>query len=310
MNSPLPEAFVERLKTQFPSQISTSILHSYTLRKKTSIRINTLVSTRDEVTKVLKDVGIKFTDVPWYKDALIVEEKTARDLTELEIYKKGLFYIQSLSSMIPILVLNPQPNETVLDMAAAPGSKTTQLAAAMENTGTIIANDPSSSRTFKLKNNLEMQHVTNTEIISKDGQSLWRDYPEHFDKVLIDVPCSMEGTFSCLEPSSYKYWSPKKVKQLAKMQKWLLRSAVSATKPGGVIVYSTCTLSEDENEKNIEWILEKEKNSLQLENISIPGISSYPTLLGTLRILPSETMEGFFVAKLRKVASNVSIISE
>ncbi|MEO6509049.1 MAG: RsmB/NOP family class I SAM-dependent RNA methyltransferase, partial [Patescibacteria group bacterium] len=199
-------------------------------------------------------------------------------------------------------------------------SKTTQIAAMMSNKGKIIANDPSRERLFKLKQNIETQHLQNTEIISQDGQSLWRLYPEYFDKVLLDAPCSMEGTFSYLVPKSFSYWSAKKIKVLSKQQKWLLRSAVSCTKPGGTIVYSTCTLSPEENEEVISWILEKEKDTVQLEEISINHIGTYPPFTSyknnrfdpevhnTLRILPSNKMEGFYVAKLRKIRSNIASI--
>lgn len=312
----IPKLFEERLSTIFSPDVQSQIIKCLNSQRVTSIRINTLKSSVNEITEAFTKKNIKFEKIPWYSDALIILNATSRVLTELEDYKKGHFYIQSLSSMIPALVLNPKEDEKILDLAAAPGSKTTQLAALMNNTGEIIANDPSKNRLFKLKQNLETQGVNNTTITSFDGQSFWQKYPEYFDKTLVDVPCSMEGTITEKNRDSFfdegGYWSVKKIKQLSKMQRWLLRSAISSTKPGGTIVYSTCTLSPEENEMVIDWILEKEKDKISLDTIEIKGLTSYPSLTEykgktlnpelskTLRILPSDTMEGFFVAKIRK----------
>jgi 16S rRNA (cytosine1407-C5)-methyltransferase len=308
MNSVLPNAFIERLHNQFPEAAVQEMLAAFSHQRAPSIR----------TTPGVREIFLKPRTPSWIKNALILPEHTTRQLTDLPEFKQGLFYIQSLSSMIPGLVLDPKEDEVVLDMAAAPGSKTTQMAAMMNNKGKIIANDNSRQRTFKLKQNLDHQGVTNTGVISMDGQAIWKKYPEYFDKVLLDAPCSLEGTFCTLKPESYSYWSEKKIKQFSKLQKWLLRSAVSATKPGGTIVYSTCTISPEENEEVIDWILEKEKNTVELEEIQIKDLERYPAfttyknktfhpnIRKTLRILPSTEMEGFFVAKLRKSRSNVT----
>ena len=244
-------------------------------------------------------------------------QSTTEGITELSVYKEGKVYIQSLSSMIPALILSPTKDDVVLDMAAAPGSKTTQMAMMMNNGGQIVANDMSHERLYKLKANLAQQSVTNTTCSHSAGQSLWQRYPEYFDKVLLDAPCSMEGRFDGTDPETFDDWSTKKIKRLSKLQKWLLRSAVSATKVGGTIVYSTCTLAPEENEEVINWILEKEARTVQLEDISIEGLEMMngltswqdkqftPELTKTKRILPSNTMEGFYIAKIKKIQSNV-----
>jgi 16S rRNA (cytosine1407-C5)-methyltransferase len=315
------ELFKERLSQIFPEDIKDTIIKNIHNTRLPAIRINTLKTNQSEVSAYLESKNIKAIPIPWFKEAFIIDNADSRQLTDLEIYQTGFFYIQSLSSMAPALVLDPQPGEKILDMAAAPGSKTTQLAAMMNNTGEITANDPSRERIFKLQQNLALMGVTNAKITSFDGQSLWHTFPEYFDKTLVDVPCSMEGTITQKNYGDFfggkKYWSPKKIKQLSKMQKWLLRSAVSATKPGGTIVYSTCTLSPEENEENIDWILEKEKKSVEIEEMSLPDLERYPAITEykdtqfnpevskTLRILPTATMEGFFVAKLRKKTSNI-----
>lgn len=288
--SNLPSKFLERIQILYPDDY-TKIVESFHAKKSISIRTNTLKTTSNELKEQLQKSGIIFTEVEWYIDALVIKNKTARELTALPLYKEGLFYIQNLSSMIPALWLNPQPGEKVLDLAAAPGSKTTQMAMMMENKGEIIANDISRSRVFKLKRNIMEQGVINVRVENINGAGIWKKYREYFNKVLLDAPCSAEGRFDKYDPETYKYWSPKKIKVFSKLQKWLLRSAVSSTEIGGIIVYSTCTFAPEENEKVIEWILEKEK-----ENIEV---------METKRILPDEIMEGFYIAKLRKLHSNV-----
>jgi 16S rRNA (cytosine1407-C5)-methyltransferase len=318
-NTNLPPLFIERLAQLFLDQIEyQNAVDSMQKSRKIIIRINTLKSNRNEVIDELKKLNLHFSALPWYSDALILEEIESRNLTELSLYKEGKIYIQSLSSMIPALILNPDKNDKVLDIAAAPGSKTTQIAAMMNNSGEIIANDISRERLYKLKANLEHQGVTNVKTVSIPGQSIWQKYPEYFDKVLLDAPCSMEGRFQAEDAETYADWSMKKIKRLSKLQKWLLRSAVSSTKVGGTIVYSTCTLAPEENEEVINWILEKESKHIQLEEVHLENLhmknglthwlkDSYSEeLKKTKRILPTDTMEGFFVAKIKKTHSNVT----
>ncbi|HYK08683.1 MAG TPA: RsmB/NOP family class I SAM-dependent RNA methyltransferase [Candidatus Eisenbacteria bacterium] len=313
----LPEKFLEKLDDFVPQDKKQSVLESFLQRKPSTFRANTLKITADELEKELKLLAIETERVPWYKDAFILKNVPQKVLAETKFYKEGYLYVQSLSSMIPPLILDPQPNEIILDMTAAPGSKTTQIAAYMKNTGTLIANDKSRIRNFRLSANLQMQGVTNAQVLSLPGEFLWKKYPEYFDRVLVDVPCSMEGRFFIEDPKTYQDWTPGKVKQLSEMQKWLIRSAVSATRVGGTIIYSTCTLSPEENEEVINWILKKEKGAVELDEIIIKdlptdkGLTQYKnkifdtSLSKTVRIYPTKDMEGFFIAKLRKVSPNI-----
>ena len=314
----LPRDFIFSLKDLLPPQYYSQVLNSFAIRKPTTFRVNSLKITAAQLRKNLADEGIKADTIHWYKDAFILKNITLRKLQETKWYKEGYLYVQSFSSMIPALVLAPQPKDLVLDITAAPGSKTTQMAMLMGNTGEIVANDISRVRLFKLEANAKTQGVSNTKIVNAPAQRIWQMYKEYFDKTLVDVPCSMEGRFDTHEPKTYAGWSFKKVKTLAKDQKWILRSAVSATKVGGMIVYSTCTISPEENEGVIDWILKKEKGKLRVETIVLPGIQTMqgiekcldetysPEVKKTLRIIPSVNMEGFFVAKLKKIKSTVS----
>lgn len=313
----LPETFLERLDEIIPSDRLRGVLDSYTKKRPTTLRVNTLKNTKEEFLSQTSKEKLSLMPVPWYDDAFIVPSSGQKSISDFEFYKRGFCYVQSLSSMIPPLVLDPKPGEMILDIAAAPGSKTTEMAMMMGNTGTIIANDNSKIREYKLEANLKMQGVTNTQMRFGPGQILWQEYPEKFDKALVDVPCSMEGTFSTTDLKSFEFWSTNKIKELVERQKWLLRSAISATKPGGIIVYSTCTLAPEENEGIIDWILRKEKGRVTTEPIVVPRCPLEEPCMTwkskqfdeqvnrTKRIYPSELMEGFFVAKLRKTESTI-----
>jgi 16S rRNA (cytosine1407-C5)-methyltransferase len=312
----LPEKFLDRIDKIVPEGRKDGVLRSFCERRSTSFRANTLKISADDLEQYLQKQGVDFERIGWNTNAFVLTSESGNDvksLTEVSLYKEGGFYIQSLSSMIPALVLDPKPNERILDIAAAPGSKTTQLAALMENGGEIVANDISSVRIYKLRANLQQQGVTNTRVTRIPGQLLWKKYPEYFDKALVDAPCSLEGRISCIDPKTYADWSVKRIEFLSQRERFLLRSAVSAVKPGGVIIYSTCTLAPEENEEVVNWILEREKGALRVESIDIAGFLVYrpimkwrkqvfaPEVEKTVRILPSETMEGFFLAKIRKL---------
>lgn len=294
-----------------------AVVQGFTNPRITTLRTNTLKTTPEKLRTSLASYGTILIPVAWYKDAFIVFNTPLRKLTELPPYKAGEFYVQSLSSMIPPLVLHPHAGDAVLDIAAAPGSKTTQMASLMQNSGEIIANDTSRTRRYRLQANLNTQGATIAKMTHVDGRAIWKTYPEYFDKVLVDVPCSMEGRFQADNPKTYKDWSVKKVRELSQLQRWMLRSAISATKPGGTIVYSTCTLSPEENESIIEWILRKDNGIVSVEHIDLPGIPTEPAVMHWLektyapqiqqaiRLYPTTTMEGFFVVKLRKQTSSI-----
>lgn len=307
------QQLLERTKLLYPD-IEPKKLFSH--NHPTTFRVNRLRTTKYTVVSALSAAGYEIEPVSWYEDAFIMKNKSLRELTDTDIYRRGELYVQSLSSMIPPLVLAPKANDKILDLCAAPGSKTSQMAAIMKNTGEILANDNSRIRIYKLDANLKLLGVTNTMTHFGVGQTLWQQYPEYFDRTLVDVPCSMEGRIQLSDEKTYKDWSLKKIRELSERQRWLLRGGVSATKPGGVIVYSTCTLSPEENEGVIDWILKKEKGCLEVESISLgcttrAGVTIWngkayaPDVVSTVRILPIETMEGFFVAKLRKTKSNI-----
>jgi len=192
-------------------------------------------------------------------------------------------------------------------------SKTTQLAAMMSGEGRIVANDNNRVRFFRLKANIEMQGAQNVELSMRYGETFGRDFPDTFDRVLADVPCSAEGRFFVRKPATFGYWKPKKIKEMVRKQKKLLFSGMKSLKPQGTLVYSTCTFAPEENEATVDWLLTKTNKTLKVIKADSYPILTYPTITqwnnkifdnqitNCLRIFPSEDMECFFIAKLMKV---------
>lgn len=298
--------FIECLYSQFSPGTADRILLAMAGERKTTFRVNTLKYSIRELMEYLNGKGLKYERVSWYNDALILKNGREKDIESLDIYEKGYVYLQSLSSMVPPLVLDPKPGEKVLDVTAAPGSKTTQMAAMMDNKGSILANELDPIRAERLKYNVEKQGAHIIQVIQGRGEKLHESYEGQFDKVLLDAPCSGEGRFIISDKRTYTAWSLKEVQRLSKLQKKLMESAAKCMKKGGVMVYSTCTINESENEEVLYWA----ENNLGLKvvdiNISIPSSQRADSKPGSsvhkgIRIMPSKDMEGFFVSKLMKI---------
>ena len=301
----LPNEFVEELYDNYSPLTVDKILSGMSGDRNTTLRVNTLKSNIYEIMNTLKENAIKFDRVPWYNDALVIKNANEKVLQKFEIYEDGKIYLQSLSSMVPPIVLNPKPNEKILDLTSAPGSKTTQMVAMMENKGYVLANELDALRCERLKFNVQKQGAEIVEINNGRGEAIGKKYEEYFDKVLLDAPCSGEGRFLANDPKTYRNWSKKTVKELAKLQKKLLKSAYQAVKKNGEIVYSTCTLNKEENEDILKWAMQ-ELNikildiELNIKN-STPISDENKELHKAIRILQSKETEGFFIAKLQKV---------
>lgn len=303
----LPKEFVDNLYTMFSPGVVDNIFRGVSEKRLTTLRVNTLKYNIQDLMRYFKEINIKFERVLWYKDALIIKNANEKDIQKLDIYQKGYIYLQSLSSMVPPLVLNPQEGENVLDLTAAPGSKTTQIVALMNGKGHVLANELDKLRYERLKYNVGSQGADIVEVINGRGEKIGSLYNEQFDKVLLDTPCSGEGRFTIFNVQSYKSWSPRTVNDLTKMQKKLFKSAYEALKPDGTIVYSTCTLNKEENEYILDWALNNFNVKLVPTNIEIrEGLPAFnegldKSINNAIRILPSKNMEGFFVSKFIKI---------
>lgn len=301
----LPTSFVDKLYENFTPLTVDKILAGMSGERNTTLRVNNLKSNIQDVMQELKENGIKFDRIQWYADALIIKNVKEKQIQALKIYDEGKIYVQSLSSMVPSIVLNPKPNDKILDLTAAPGSKTTQMAGMMQNKGYILANELDALRCERLKYNIEKQGATIIEVNNGRGEVIGKKYEGYFDKVLLDAPCSGEGRFLATDAKTYRSWSEKTVKELAKLQKKLLKSAYQALKSGGELVYSTCTLNREENEEILEWAtselegLKLDSINLEIKNL-VKGISDNREIEKAIKILPSKDTEGFFVARLKK----------
>ncbi|MCG2718093.1 MAG: NOL1/NOP2/sun family putative RNA methylase [Nanoarchaeota archaeon] len=292
------EKFLERYKelTDLDEFLDYSLRP---LRK--SIRVNTLKTSVNEIKK-----RFKLQQIPWCKEGFWLEGEAIGNTKE---HFLGYIYMQESASMIPPEVLNPKEDDKVLDLCASPGSKTTQTAAKMNNEGLIIANDNQIPRLKPLQINLQRCGVSNTVITLMEGR-WFRNYPMQFDKIMVDAPCSGIGTIR-KSLKTIQWWNQNFIKQMAGIQKQLLRIGFERLKEGGTLVYSTCTLEPEENEGVVDSLLTEHKNA-KLEKINLDIKSSKPVLefegqkyspdiKKCLRIWPQENdTEGFFVAKIRK----------
>ena len=274
-----------------------------------SIRVNTIKISINELKERLEKTW-NLGQIPWCKEGFYIEHirKERRDIGNLIEHSLGYFYTQEAASMIPPLVLEPEESDTILDMAASPGSKTTQIAALMHNKGILVANDINSARMKPLSLNVQRCGITNCIVTMMYGQR-FRNF--EFDKILLDAPCSGTGTIR-KSLKTLRIWNPLMVQRLAHTQKSLIEIAFSNLKPGGTLVYSTCSNEPEENEAVIDFLLNKYENA-KLEEINLKSIKRSNAILEfegnvyneeikkCLRIWPQDNdTEGFFVAKTKK----------
>ena len=274
------------------------------------IRINTLKINTQSGLHRLKALNISATTLPWYSEGFRVSGNH-KQLPFTREYSLGYFYIQEGGSMLPPLALNPKPHHLVLDLCAAPGSKTTQLAQMMNNQGAIIANDRVFRRITSLGHNLQLCGVINTLVLCEDGRHLSTRIPFKFDRVLIDAPCTASGHLRS-RPHQFSIKDFQRIKGIQTLQKGLITSGFRLVKPDGHLVYSTCSLHPEENEAVIHHLL-KHSPDASIVHFTINGLKSHPgltqwentkyheTIHNCLRVYPHENdTDGFFIALVRK----------
>lgn len=310
-NIKLPDAFISQIEQIMPSHLNMDdFIAACKCPLRRSIRVNTLkISVADFLDRAA-DKGWSLTPVPWCDTGFWIERDQA-DKTPLgntAEHMAGLFYIQEASSMMPVTALLDNldtPFETVLDVAAAPGSKTTQIAAAMNNNGALVANEFSASRIKGLYSNVQRCGVRNVALTNFDGRVFGGWLPEQFDAILLDAPCSGEGTIR-KDADAMNNWSKESVLEIAETQKDLIESAFHALKPGGVMVYSTCTLNLEENQQVCHHLAETFPGKVEFEPLNhlFENAEAAITEDGFLHIYPQIfDSEGFFVARIRKIHS-------
>ncbi len=300
MNNKLSEFLTNELIKQYGEETYNKIIEGYNQKRFTTLRVNTLKAKVSYICSALSENNIEYEKVSWNNEALIIKNANEIDIKELKIYKNGEIYLQSLSSMMPAIILEPKENEDILDMTAAPGGKTTQIASLTNNKANITACEMNSVRADRLKYNVEKQGATSVTVLKEDSRRL-NDYFS-FDKILLDAPCSGSGTILLNNERTYKNFSENLVEKTIKSQKDLLKKAIKILKPGHELVYSTCSILKQENENIIKEIIEKgqaEVMPINEEKLKdIPKLKS--NIDGALTVCPNEYYEGFFVVKLRK----------
>ena len=302
MRQDLPEAFEKRMKDMLGEEYD-SYLDSYQQERQFGLRVNPLKVTGEELKELS---GFHLRKIPWTQDGYFYEEEDMP--ARHPYYAAGMYYLQEPSAMTPASRLHVEPGERVLDLCAAPGGKATALGAALRGKGVLVANDISNSRAKALLKNLELFGISNAFVTNEIPGNLADRFEGFFDKILVDAPCSGEGMFR-KDPAVIKTWDEVRPEYFAKLQRDILKNAVRMLRPGGQLLYSTCTFAPVENEGSISWVLENfpEMDVLEIEPYEgfAPGHPEWGNgderLKRCVRIWPHKMKgEGHFLALLKK----------
>lgn len=309
----LPDSFVNSMKSYFadnPELPAEGFFESFELPSYRGIRINRLKVSPEEDEKILRAIGNPIEKVSWCNSGYYANEQISGNDP---YFHAGIFYMQEPSAMLPAEVLNAKPGERILDLCASPGGKATRIAECMNGKGVFIANDISYDRTKALLRNIERLGIENAVILSESAARLAVRFPQFFDKILIDAPCSGEGMFR-RDPSAIKSWEKFGTKTTTTMQKEVLSQADLMLRPGGSIIYSTCTFSREEDEGMIEWFIHEHKEYEVIAPTNIQGVNvdfAAGSAKGSMRIWPHISKgDGHFCVKLQKSFSGSSDLSE
>ena len=292
----LPKDFLAGMKELLGKEYDQYI-KSYEEEWKPGLRVNTLKLSPEEF---LEFSPWKLSPVPWTKNGFYYDSQDRP--SRHPAYFAGLYYLQEPSAMTPAAMLPVEPGDKVLDVCAAPGGKSTELAAKLKGEGLLVSNDISYSRARALLKNLELTGAANIAVVSEDPEKLAEVWPEFFDKILVDAPCSGEGMFR-RDDDMVKDWTSRGPEYYSPIQRRILEQTVAMLKPGGVLLYSTCTFSRLEDEDNVNFLLEShpEMELVPFNLASVPGSADGIGLNGCMRLFPHRMKgEGHFLALLRK----------
>lgn len=299
----LPELFIKKM-SHLLGRESEAFFKTYDQKRAFGLRANLLKITADQ----LKNIpGFHLQPIPFCSAGFYYTESD--EPGKHPFHQAGLYYIQEPSAMFVADTLDAKPGERVLDLCAAPGGKSTQIAVSMHNQGLLVSNEIYPKRAKVLSENMERMGITNALVTNETSEHLADYFPGNFDKILVDAPCSGEGMFR-KDPDAMRYWSPDHVRACATLQSQILDHAYSMLREEGILVYSTCTFSPEEDERAIEQFLEKYPDLELLPVEKTGGITDgqpqwadpvNPELSKTARLWPHHLNgEGHFVAKLQK----------
>ena len=295
MNRDLPEMFVNRMRQQLGNEL-TAFLHALEGKPVRGIRLNPLKPSAATKEYAGSD------RVPWANDGYYLAADSDAGATIL--HAAGAFYIQEPGAMLPAMVLDAKPGEKVLDLCAAPGGKSTQIGSMMQGEGLLVCNEPVPKRAQILSSNIERFGLPNTIITCERPERLADRWPNGFDAVLVDAPCSGEGMFR-RDPETRMEWTPEKASGCAERQREILAAAGLLVRPGGRLVYSTCTYNPAENEENVRWFTKQfpdfHTEPFCLKGIDAPGgmYTCYPHQING---------EGQFAALLRREGNQPAVL--
>ncbi len=313
----LNKEFIEKINEIYSKEDIKICLEWFNTEKRnTSFRINNLKKdSKKIVLDFLEKNNIEYKKIQGFNNTYKIISWDEKILWDSEIIKDWYIYLQSISSQIPVEILDIKENAKVLDLTAAPGGKTSQAADKMKNSWSIIANELNAIRIEKLKFTLERQWVKNTKIIKNDARNILKNnstYKEYFDYIIADLPCSAEWKFNTNIEKSHAYWSTEVVKKNYKLQKQIIQNSIDLLKKWWELVYSTCTISPEENEDICHMIL-CNFPQMQIQEINFeyefarPGLTKFQNkhfkkeIEKTIRVLPSVESEWFFLAKFKKI---------
>ena len=328
----IPVFLADKLATQYGEAVAADIARGYAdaRERPVTLRANTLKASADEVAGALTEAGIAFSRVPWYTDAFVLEDVRERAVWDLDVYREGKVYLQSLSSMLPPLLLGARPGMDVLDMCAAPGGKTSQIAALAGGAAHLTACELNGPRADKLAYNLDKLGAANVQLMRTDARRL--DEFFRFDAILLDAPCTGSGTLRGGDERAEGRITEKILAKVTRSQAALLDRALTVLKPGGTLVYSTCSVLAEENERQVDAALKlkrhrdcvvapivlgelpdtpetaESKKRDRPKPVALPQADTVdfaiPTLPcdlpGALTVAPTRNFEGFFACVIRK----------
>jgi 16S rRNA (cytosine1407-C5)-methyltransferase len=308
------EVFENNLRRLYPNN---ERIFSYISKSRPQVfRVNTLKANVSDVLDSLTQQNIRFVNGPLENTYVVTTQDADLRLTKTKEFTGGLLYVQGLSSMLPVWSLGLDANDKVLDLCASPGSKTSLIAAMTNNKAQVTAVENNRNRFFALMKNLDNLNVSNVTYEMENGTRLGLVKPEltnYFDRVLVDVPCSNEAGINITDEKTISRWNPKASRHLSKLQKKLLLSGIRMLKPGGTLVYSTCTYTVEENESVVDWVVRKNNeivlNDIHLNFSGLDVVSGFTEFEGkkfdsnlskTMRVVPNDLFGGFYLAKMMK----------
>ena len=304
----LPQEFLNKMKTLLGAEYE-DFLASYHRPRNFGLRVNVGKISPEEFQKL---APFHLQPVPWTENGFYytLEEDNSVLPARHPFYYAGLYYLQEPSAMTPAAMLKVTPGEKVLDLCAAPGGKATELGARLHGKGLLVANDISASRAKALLKNIEVFGISNAFVTNETPAHLAGQFPEFFDKILVDAPCSGEGMFR-KDPAVAKAWDAEKPFACAKQQKEIITQAANMLAPGGQMLYSTCTFSPEENEQVIAYLLDSREDMEVLELPQMEGFSRGIHLSRCVRIWPHKMNgEGHFLALLQKKGQKAAVKEE